>query len=342
MKVAFVPSWYPSEHDPVSGNFFVRHKEALELEHEVVLIAPPPGTSLPSFVAAVVRDVARFRPDVVHAHAAAPAGLAALVASRPRRIPVVLTEHTGPLSRLYGRNPVRRSLVRRLFLAVDALVVMSDSTVVDLGALGVDRELAMIPNPIEHDVVAAERPEPLRFVTVGLMGDRTKGFDYLIRAWGTYRRRGGEGRLRIVGDGALLAEYRKLADATGAADTIEFVGRLDPPATIREMALADGLVCSSIYESFGAAPVEAAVLGTPVVSTEVGYMTTLLRGERDGILVPRADVEALAGGLARFAEVRDGFDRAGLRAHAAAVCAPATVCRRTTEIYARLLGERGV
>jgi glycosyltransferase involved in cell wall biosynthesis len=340
VKVAFVPSWYPTDEDPVRGNFFVRHKEALELEHEVTLIAPAPGTSLPRFVAQVVREVARTRPDVVHAHAAVPAGVAALIAARLRRIPVVLSEHTGPLARLYGRNPVRRFFVRRVFEAVDALIVLGNLTVADMHALGVKRELIVMANPIEHTITAVDNPEPLRFAAVGLMGDRTKGFDYLIPAWALYRREGGQGRLRIVGDGSLLGEYRALADSSGAADSIEFVGRLAPSETIEEMALADGVVCSSVYESFGAAPMEAAVLGTPVVSTEVGYVTIFLRGLRDGILVPPRDVKALAAGLAQFAEVRRQFDRSGLRAYAAAVCAPAAICRRTTEIYAQALESR--
>jgi len=334
MKIALVPSWYPTPADPVRGHFFACHAEALALEHEVVVIAPR-SSRLPAFVREVVGRVRTERPDVVHAHVAVPAGVAALVARRLFGVPVVLTEHSGPLSRLFGRSRVRRTAVAGLFHRADALVIPSTTLLSELRELGVDREVDLIPNPVPDR--GSSSPDALLFVAVGLMDDRTKGFEHLIPAWRRVVDERPQVRLRIVGDGTYRQEYaRSAADIAPARLTL--VGRLTPAQVIEELRRADAYVSASVYETFGYALAEAAALGTPAVATAVGIAPNLL-DQQTGILVRPASSDALAKGLVEFCDRREGFDRAGLRSRTLAFLGPSRVCSETSAVYERVLAN---
>jgi glycosyltransferase involved in cell wall biosynthesis len=337
VKVAFVPSWLPASHDAVRGHFFLRHIEALEIEHDVVVVSPPRGARLPAFVAHVARLLAALQPDVVHAHVAIPAGAAALVARPLHRAPVVLTEHSGPLNRLYGGSRVRREGVRAILRGVDALAIPSGALEGELRDLGLERTLAVVPNPVP-DRGSAD-PQPMRFVAVGLMDDRTKGFEYLLRAWARFWPTHRDAHLRIVGDGALFAEYRALALGLGVDHSVDFLGTLQPDGVIEELRRADAYVSASVYETFGYALVEAASLGTPAVATAVGAAPDVI-DDASGVLVPPEDVVALAAALARFCQRRDGIDRTALRRRTLDRFGLASVCRLTTAVYDHVCRRR--
>jgi glycosyltransferase involved in cell wall biosynthesis len=334
VKVMLVPSWYPTPGDPVRGHFFVRQLEALQLEHDVLLVSPPRGSSLPAFTVQVARAMRVARPDVVHAHVAVPAGVASLAGRLATRVPVVLTEHSGPLDRLYGNSRLRRRGVAAVFEEVDALAVPSPTLERELRQLGVRRPLEVIPNPVADHGEAS--PEPFLFVSVGLMDDRTKGFDHLLPAWNEVAAKRPEARLRIVGDGALRSEYQRLA---AEVERVTFVGALAPEATVEEMRHADAYVFASVWETFGIALAEAATLGTPAVATTVGIAPQLLDAST-GVLVPPGDAGALARGILEFCERRESFDRTALRRQALELFAPEAVCRQTTAVYERVLGGR--
>src|SRR5919108_606582 len=93
---------------------------------------------------------------------------------------------------------------------------------------------------------------------------------------------------------------------------------------------ADAALLSSSWENFPHMVVEALSVGTPVLSTDVGGVTEILRDGENGLLVPMNDAEALAGAIRRY------FDDEALqeRLRAATV---ASVTRFAPEaIYARL------
>lgn len=328
MRVAVVPSWWPTRDDPVRGSFFVHHVEALRLEHDVSLVSPPRGSSLPAFVASARRELRRYRPDVVHAHVAVPAGLAALAA---RVAPVVLTEHSGPLDRLYGKSRVRRAAVRRLFERVRALAVPSDTLRRELAALGVARVPAIVPNPV-GPVPAESRPSPGLVVAVGLMDDRTKGFGDLLAAWAAVVRADPGARLHIVGGGRYESEYRATARRLGIDDSVLFLGTLTPDAALERLAQAEVFVSASVYETFGHVLVQAAALGVPVVATRVGVATDLVTAET-GVLVPPASPRDLAEALRQTMGRAASYDRRAIRERALMRYGQKRVCALTTALF---------
>ena len=117
-------------------------------------------------------------------------------------------------------------------------------------------------------------------------------------------------RLVLAGEGPRRAEIMDLIEREKLADRVALPGHLDDPLALLERA--ELAVCSSLYEGFGNAIVEALACGTPVVSTDCPYgPREILEGGRYGRLVPVGDAGALAAAMA--AALTSPVDRERLR-----------------------------
>jgi glycosyltransferase involved in cell wall biosynthesis len=136
--------------------------------------------------------------------------------------------------------------------------------------------------------------------------------------------------LVLAGEGPYLERLQKLARSLPLDGRARFLGP-KPRQTVFELLRgADAALLSSSWENFPHMVVEALSVGTPVLSTDVGGVTEILRDGENGLLVPMNDAEALAGVIRRY------FDDEALqeRLRAATV---ASVARFEPEaIYARL------
>jgi mannosyltransferase len=108
--------------------------------------------------------------------------------------------------------------------------------------------------------------------------------------------------------------------AAGLADRILFVGE---HTDINEWYRAlDLFIAPQRWEGFGLTPLEAMATGVPVIATDVGAFPELIvTGEAEtGEIVPRDDLEAMAGAAAAFMDDDGRCERAATRAraHAAA------------------------
>lgn len=134
-----------------------------------------------------------------------------------------------------------------------------------------------------------------------------KGHRYLIESLADSRLEGVA--LVLVGDGPERSSLESLAKALGVGDRVRFAGRV--PDGWRWTAVADLIAHPSEYEGLPVALMEAAVLGTPIVATNVGGISQVLQKGADGVLIERQDSEALAGAisdvLARTPEISSIF-----------------------------------
>lgn len=144
--------------------------------------------------------------------------------------------------------------------------------------------------------VARLRPEDRSgLLFVGRLAPE-KGVDTLLRALALA---GGDARLALVGTGPEEAGLRRLADREGVSGRVLFRGSLDPAAVRATMARSAALVLPSRAENFPLVLLEAMASGLPVVATGVGGVPELALNERNALLVPPDDPEALASALGR-------------------------------------------
>jgi glycosyltransferase involved in cell wall biosynthesis len=126
-----------------------------------------------------------------------------------------------------------------------------------------------------------------------------KGYDHLFEALPEIRRRTRQPfRLLIAGEGPLRAAYEGRVRALGCGDVVRFLGFRKDIADL--MIASDVFLLPSIAEAFGLALVEALYEGLPVVATRVGGIPEIVDDGIDGILIPPASADAIAGAVAEL------------------------------------------
>jgi len=154
------------------------------------------------------------------------------------------------------------------------------------------------PGPIESELarLATRRREP-RFLYVGRFIPH-KNLERLIRAYATYRARGGTWSLKLVGFGPTEDRVRQEARDL---DGVSFEGFLQLPRLVEEYASASGLVLPSSSENWGLVVNEAMHTALPVlVSTRCGCYPELVEGRGTGLSFDPFDTVAMAGAMGRF------------------------------------------
>jgi glycosyltransferase involved in cell wall biosynthesis len=132
-----------------------------------------------------------------------------------------------------------------------------------------------------------------------------KGHRHLLAAARHLRGRFPELRYLLVGGEILQWKGQRQAlgaeaERLGVADRVIFAGLRADVAEL--IAAADLLVLPSEHEPFGLALIEAMALGRPVVATAGGGVPEIVVDAQTGRLVPVADPQALAQGIAHFLE----------------------------------------
>lgn len=108
--------------------------------------------------------------------------------------------------------------------------------------------------------------------------------------------------LAMVGpdkDGS-LARTRRTARRLGVADRVTFVGAVPKPDVTRYLAAGDIFLNTTNVDNTPVSVLEALATGLCVVSTNVGGIPYLLEHERDALLVPARDDEAMAAAVRRL------------------------------------------
>jgi len=307
-------------------------------------VAVPAGLS-PAALRRAARQLARVGPaDLVHAHGLK-AGWTA-VTSRPRR-PVVLTAHNlvldeGPRGRLL--RLLERELVRR----VDHLI--SPSPAIDRhfeDLLPPERRSVVVPAfPLPQPGAdrAAVRKElwpelaadtPLVVVVARLHPQ--KGLHTFVDAWARVTRDLPEARAVVVGEGPSRSELQAAVDGAGLGDSLRLVGARHPATA--PMEAADVVALSSIWEAIPIVVPEAALLGTPVVTTDVGIVSTVVTDGSTGSVVGVGDAEGLARGIVALLSDPGAARRAGerLRAESLTRFDPDRLTGEVAEVYRRVV-----
>jgi glycosyltransferase involved in cell wall biosynthesis len=291
-----------------------------------------------------VRRVSRrhgFKPDIVHAHVALPAGLAGALLKRLLGVPLVITEHTSPFS-LLMRNRVAAFATRVALLAADRVIAVSKSLRTEILAYPeLRRHVDIVPNVVDVSAFASERApraSHFRLLFVGEMETRRKGVDYLLRAMSLLRERGLDVCLDIMGGGRHKEMYKDMAAKLGLAAVCRFHGAVPHRQIASLMAGANLFVLPSLAETFGVVLVEAMAAGLPVVATRCGGPEEVVTPDV-GVLVDPADPQALADAIADVLGRLDDFPQEHLRRAAEERYGQESVATRTLTLYREVVGS---
>jgi glycosyltransferase involved in cell wall biosynthesis len=169
------------------------------------------------------------------------------------------------------------------------------------------------PDPPPALATLEPRDAPL-ILSISRHGPR-KGQDRLLFALARLAGAGVPFRACLAGDGAMLGAHRQLAADLGLGGNVALPGRIEETGSY--LAAADIFVLPSLAEASGSVSVvEALGAGKPVIASACDGIPEDLTDERDALLVPPGDVEALAAALRRLLDDRSLRERLAANARA--------------------------
>ena len=286
--------------------------------------APAPGADLLA-LGRIVAEIRRFRPHIVHTHTAKAGVLGRLAAGMSGMRPATVHTFHGHLLHGYFRPSVRAAVVeveRRLARRTTSLVAVGAKVRDDLLAAGVGRpdQYTVVPPGVDLPQPPS-RQEARRRLEVGPNAGLVVGFagrltavkrpDRFLDAIAELCRRGIPATGLLAGSGELEGDLRRQAEQLGIAPQIRFLGVRSDIEVV--WAACDVAVATSDNEGMPMALIEAALVGRPAVTTDVGSASEVVIDGRTGLVVA-SDPAALASALERLAGDPDLRKRLGTHA----------------------------
>lgn len=262
-----------------------------------------------------VRPAARV--DLVHAHAATPARIAqAYVATTPRRVPVIQTQHGWGINKTAEQTRDDLAVLRE----IDHVVVTSEATGAWLVSQGLDRSSvttipcgidACVPEPAPEACALVASLHRAGLYVVGCAGSITTNKNQRALLKVLARREMLDVAALFVGEGE--AALREMAHELGVADRVHTVGyRADGDAWVGAFDL---LAVPSLTEGQGLVVLEAFRAGVPVVASDIPALRLLVEDGRTGWLFDPTVIPSFADAMRR-ARGASGFARSIVRERA--------------------------
>lgn len=273
---------------------------------------PYPGLEIALPSPAILRELRRFRADVVHAVGPACLGVWGMIAARALGIPIVASYHTDlpaylPLHGLAAARPLVWPLIRRIHGLADVNLCPSIATRSQLEAHGLARvglwrggvdcegfHPRMRSMAVRAALCDGEIERPL-LLYVGRVAPEKN-----LRALRPLLDKLPEARLAIVGDGPDRAPLERFF----AEHPVVFPGVLRGSDLASAFASADVFVMPSKTETLGFVALEAMSSGCPVVAADAMGLKSLVRHGETGLLCDPDDTEALTGAVRELVEDR--------------------------------------
>ena len=281
----------------------LKHRVDLALIHEGRFIKKPPYRAISitrefiypgilpqirAFISSIGLILGqRNKPDIIHIQTATLPLMTGFFVSLLLRVPFIVSCHGGGIRKTVNSRFQRllKSFILRRASAVTC--VSKDLREIIHEKLGIQSKLIqIIPNGFDHSLLEVPpREGPIRtFVTISNFR-REKDPLTLLAAIRETKKVVSEIQLKWIGDGYLLQKSRKYVLENNLEKNVKFLGRRSHSFSIEILSSGDAFILSSIIEGLPTAMVEAMALAKPVIVTNVGGISDIIKDERTGLLV---------------------------------------------------------
>ena len=347
MKVVFLARWYPHKYDPMFGLFVQRHAEAAALNNDITVIYVHPDENAQrrydierteengvdtiriyyrkegKICSALRYCRACFKglkmagkTDLIHVHVLTRMGFIAHWQKHLNGTPYLITEHWSRYLPGNDFNGVfRKWWTKRIVRRAAMVTTVSDVLAQAMQSHGLrNRDYRILPNVVDTDLFKPipHHNEIPKIVHVSCFEDQSKNISGLLEALKVMKNRGIPYQAVLIGEGMDLEAMKQKAFDMKLTDQVRFSGLLQGQALVDELATGDFFVLPSHYETGGIVLLEAMACGLPVVATRVGALPEIV-DERNGILVPDGDIEALADAMEQCCHTYIQYNAEALR-----------------------------
>lgn len=217
-------------------------------------------------------------------------------------------------------------------------VMQTQDTPMDIVPDGVD----MNPKPGGRDLVrkALNIEDSFVYLFIGRLTFE-KGVSELLHAFLTVTSQINNCHLIIIGKGHMEGEIDSFIKNNNLDEKITMAGEVEHSAIADYYAAADLFVLPSYNESLGTVILESLRCGTPVLATRVGGIPEIVEEEKNGLLVPVKDTNALTNSMLLVAKDKDYFNQLKIGASQQITKYDwKYLCNSIIEIYKRVITEK--
>ncbi len=240
--------------------------------------------------------------DIIHTHHPFLLGVLGAKISKKMGIPLVFTFHT-QYEQYSHYIPFHQGIVKRVTREMvvnytkkcDKIICPSPTISSLLKEYGITTPVEFIPNAIDLEQFKGRNPENVRqkygltkdekiLLYVGRIGIE-KNLEFMLKAFKNISETENV-RLMIVGEGAELENYKKMATEMGLDKKVIFTGRVEYKDIPDYYALGYAFLMTSTTEVKPLALLEAMASGLPIVAVSAAGSSDTITHGFDGLLTP--------------------------------------------------------
>lgn len=235
-----------------------------------------------------LRLIGRFKPDMIHAHFAVPAGALARMLSRLTGIPYVLTVHLGDVP---GGVPEKTDewfrwiypFTPNIWKNAREIIAVSEFTR-QLALQQYKQNIQVVPNGVDLSVLMPNQiflNDPPRIVFAGRFMDQKNPLQVVqtlnelkALSW----------QCVMIGDGPLMQDIKCAIQDFGLEDRFQLTGWIEPHEVLGWFDKSDILFMPSRAEGLPVVGVQALAKGLAIVASRVGGFVDLVDDDKNGYL----------------------------------------------------------
>jgi glycosyltransferase involved in cell wall biosynthesis len=168
-------------------------------------------------------------------------------------------------------------------------------------------KIVLIPTRVNFELFKFKKEnfeikDDIKIVSVGRFHP-DKGYDRLIKACVKLQNMLNKNIvLTIIGGGEQREYYIELATSLNFENNLILYDWLSQEDFQKYVVNSDIYVQSSILEGLPRTILEAMAMQMPIVTTDIGVITDVIKNNKNGLVVKKDDVDALLGGIKRFVD----------------------------------------
>lgn len=251
--------------------------------------------------------------QLIHAHWVLPNGFPAVFVSKLLKIPLVVTLHGSDIF-LANKNWVFRKIARFILINSSFVSACSPELMKKAVLIGCTKNIRLIPwgaDPQKFHKKEVSKNEygfqnikrgGINLIALGRLVHK-KGFSNLILAMPNLIACQPNLSLLIGGDGELRDQLEDLVNKLNLKENVFFLGRINWNKVVDFLSIGDIFIQPSIIDQFGnedglpTVILEAMACSLPIVASDIGGTSLVVKNEFNGILVQPGDVGELLNGI---------------------------------------------
>lgn len=264
----------------------------------------------------------KFKPDIIHVHWVLPNGPVALLLSCFLKIPFVVTLHGSDIY-VANKNRVFRKIADLIFRRSAQITACSSSLAENAQRMGGSGKVILFPwgadpNVFTPDFRKKDYRDSIRIpqdatliLALGRMVDK-KGFVNLVSIWPQVIGMYPNSYLIIGGDGPVRDQLQKIIREDNISN-IFLPGKIAWNEVPEFLANGDIFVLPSVRDRYGnedglpTVLLEAMGSGLPVIASEIGGVSLVIKDGHNGVLVEPGDPKQLRDAILRLLENTDNL-----------------------------------